>query len=312
MGKSLKEKLQDFADKNKFHQKGPLCVALVLTEKAQTEGLPLSKKKLFTKGKGQVQGLGKAAVQRILERNGIKRVLAEEGGRTSRGSIRNAEKYCDFLNDLFKNREIERSDLKLVESFWVDRVRGYFSRKPFVLKMDVAASIRSFIRDLLNQVKKRQKEYPGSTMLGTVLQHLVGAKLEMISRNNLEHYGASVADQSTERKGDFSIGDVVVHVTTAPTEALIWKCRENLEAGLRPWIVTIVEGVPAAQLFAENINLVDRIDVCDIEQFLTCNFMERGDFEHAGRKKIAQDIIEKYNKIIDETESDPGLKITLR
>ena len=40
---------------------------------------------LLTEGGGQVFGLGKSAVQSILHRHDITRVLASEGGRTSRG-----------------------------------------------------------------------------------------------------------------------------------------------------------------------------------------------------------------------------------
>lgn len=39
--------------------------------------------------KGQVLGLGVSAVQAILSDYGINKVLAAEGGRTSRGSINN-------------------------------------------------------------------------------------------------------------------------------------------------------------------------------------------------------------------------------
>ena len=60
--------------------KGPLCVALIVTRYAQERGLPLDPEKLVTKSGGQVRGLGKAAVQSVLRRHGIERVLAAEGG----------------------------------------------------------------------------------------------------------------------------------------------------------------------------------------------------------------------------------------
>ena len=69
----------------KFLKKGGLCVALVVTETVKAKGLPLEPEALRTEEGGQVAGLGKAAVQSILEAHGITKVLAEEGGRTSRG-----------------------------------------------------------------------------------------------------------------------------------------------------------------------------------------------------------------------------------
>lgn len=81
----LQQRLAEFATEHRFQNKGPLSVALVVTARAKTDGVPLPD--LLTPNGGQVQGLGKAAVQRVLKAHQISRVLAEEGGRTSRGSI---------------------------------------------------------------------------------------------------------------------------------------------------------------------------------------------------------------------------------
>ena len=91
--------LRDFNKDRKFSRKGPLCVALVITQHAR-KGLPLNPDELLTEAGGQVLGLGRGAVQAVLNRHGITRVLAAEGGRTSRGSISNMREYVAFLNGL--------------------------------------------------------------------------------------------------------------------------------------------------------------------------------------------------------------------
>ena len=96
----LQEALIAFTRERKFNRKGPLCVALVMTQQARVKGLPLDSGELLTEGGGQVFGLGKSAVQSILQRHGITRVLASEGGRTSRGSIGNMREYVALLNQL--------------------------------------------------------------------------------------------------------------------------------------------------------------------------------------------------------------------
>lgn len=83
----LDMRLATFAVEHAFRAKGALCVALVVTRHARRNGLPLEKESLVTAGRGQVAGLGKTQVQSILAEFGIDRTLAEEGGRTSRGSI---------------------------------------------------------------------------------------------------------------------------------------------------------------------------------------------------------------------------------
>lgn len=56
---------------------------------------------------------------------------------------------------------------------------------------------------------------------GTMLQHLVGAKLNLLLDSPLQHHGANVADDVSGREGDFIVEDVAIHVTTSPSEALI-------------------------------------------------------------------------------------------
>lgn len=99
MPTDLERALEAFTSKHGFKGKGPLCVALVVTEHARVKGLPLEPDALVTGGGGQVLGLGRSAVQSILNRHGIERVLAAEGGRTSRGSLKNMRHYVAFLND---------------------------------------------------------------------------------------------------------------------------------------------------------------------------------------------------------------------
>lgn len=303
---SLDERLKQFSRENRMRGQGPLCVALVVTRHAQKLGLPLDPKTLLTEGGGQVMGLGKSAVQSILKDHGINRVLAEEGGRTSRGSVGKMRKYAAFLNDLYNEGPV---DLEQIEAWWIERVKDFFSGKPFVLRFDASKSLRAVVRDLLSQAKKRQALANGSTFVGTMLQHLVGAKLNLILDSPLKHHGASVADDVSGREGDFIVEDVAIHVTTSPSEALIRKCRRNLNNGMKPVIITLDRGTVLAEELAAQADMADRLDVFDAEQFLAGNLYEIGKFAQAGRRTTAEQLIREYNAIIDECETDPSLLI---
>lgn len=91
---SLEKRLTDFRDANSLKSKGQLAVMLHITRLAVESGLPLDPETLRTGKEGQVKGLGKGRVQNILKDHGITRVLAEEGGRTSRGSLGNASMWA--------------------------------------------------------------------------------------------------------------------------------------------------------------------------------------------------------------------------
>lgn len=124
MADAHRRELAAFAAEKSFRGKGPLSVALVVTQHARKMGLPLDSEKLLTEGGGQVLGLGKRAVQAILKRHGVARVLASEGGRTSRGSLNNMREYAALLNDL---REQGPVDLDAIEAFWIERVHEFFA-----------------------------------------------------------------------------------------------------------------------------------------------------------------------------------------
>jgi len=147
MSTDFKGAVTRFAQKNRFKGKGPLCVALVVTQRAR-KGLPLDPESLITDGGGQVLGLGKGAVQAILKRHGISRVLAAEGGRTSRGSLNRMRDYVDFLNQMAQSEEV---DLDVIENFWIEQVHAFFAGKPFKVRMDASRSLRAVIRGILQQ-----------------------------------------------------------------------------------------------------------------------------------------------------------------
>lgn len=306
----LMDSLIEFNKENKFDRKGPLCVALVTTQHAKELGLPLDPNKLLTEAGGQVLGLGRSSVQAVLKRYGIDRVLAAEGGRTSRGSIANMREYVEFLNSTANNGKI---DLDVVEKFWIGRVHKFFAGKPFKIRLDTSRSLRTLIRDVLTQAEERQKTAPGTQYAGAVLQHFVGAKLDCaLGKGSFEHNSSSTSDAQSGRHGDFFIGDVAIHVTTAPGESVIERCRDNMNDGFRAIIVTTQRGLIVAEGLSENAGLKDRIDIFEVEQFVALNLYELGKFIADGRRTAVDDLVTRYNEIIDEYETDPSLRIEYR
>jgi len=305
-----RKELTKFAAENSFRGKGPLSVALVVTQHARSMGLPLDERKLLTEGGGQVLGLGKGAVQAVLKRHSIDRVLAAEGGRTSRGSLHNMRQYVAFLNGLNTQASV---NLDAVEQFWIERVHEFFAGKPFKIKLDASKSLRTVVRDVIAQAEERQKSTPGMYYAGAVLQHLVGAKLDCaLGKGKFEHNSFSTADSPGARAGDFFLGDVAIHVTTSPGETVISRCADNLNDGVRPMLVTLQGGLDVAEGLANNVGLGDRIDIFEIEQFVALNLYELGKFVADGRKTAVDELVRRYNEIIEEFETDPSLRIDLR
>jgi len=307
---TVEEDLEAFAKSKKIKGKGPLAVMLVVNEHARKSGLPLKADTLLTEQGGQVLGLGKASVQAILTRRKITRVLAEEGGRTSRGSIQNMRAYVELLN---AEQALRGSiDLVATEDFWINKVQDFFAGKPFVMKFDPSWGVRKSVRHLTDQAVKRQQESRGSMFLGTMMQHLVGAKLEVALRPvKITHHSANQSDQGADRHGDFDLEGAAIHVSTAPSEALIRKCDANLGKGKRPIIITTRKGMLTAEGLLENAGIADRVDLIEFEQFIATNVFELGRFKADEQKQTFQRIVDAYNAIITKHETDHSLKIEI-
>ena len=234
---SPESRLRKFQTENNIFTKGPLSLVIQFTRFVEGRRFPLNPGDFQTSGKGQVAGLGGGNLRKILREHGIHQQLSAEGGRTSRGSMGLMIKYVNFLNSW---NEEEPVDLTTVELFWAEQVREYFRNQPFVLSADISRTIGSHLEDLFEQARKRQKQNPGMQYLGTILQHLVAAKLSLIlPEAAFEIHGASVADAPTDRNGDFVIHHSVIHCTTMPGTLLMEKCKGNLRGGFHT-LVTFV------------------------------------------------------------------------
>jgi len=143
-----------------------------------------------------------------------------------------------------------------------------------------------------------------------VLQHLVAAKLSIIlPKGKFKIHGAFVADSPTERGGDFVINNTIIHCTTAPNEQLIQKCKANIRSGCIPIIITIFDRVKNAYDLAIDAGISGRVEVWDIQQFLSTNINEHGLFDEQLRTDKLVYILKRYNLIIEKNETDPSLKI---
>jgi hypothetical protein len=305
-GEAQRKALQAFDELHIGLSKGSLSLALILTRNAQAATFPLRSSDFLAPKGGQVAGLGGAAVKKILAEHGVARILSSEGGRTSRGNIERMNAYIEVLNALHERGSLDLPD---AENYWVERVHAYFDAQPFTFKLDPSLSLRTCVRNLLAQAVARQREVSGTMYAGAVMQHLVGAKLDYVTKGAVKHHGVAVADAPSARAGDFLLGDVAVHVTTAPGEALIRKCQANLSSGLRPLIVTTEDGVGGAKALAKQAGVEDRLDVIEIEQFIATNVYEWSAFGKDRRPGAVREIIDRYNRIIGECETDPSLRI---
>ena len=301
------QKVARFRTENDIYSKGKLSLAIQFTRKAKESTFPLNAADFQTDSKGQVAKISGGNLKKILKDHGITRRLSSEGGRTSRGSIGRMMAYVDFLNQWSAEGSVPIDE---IENYWAEEIRKFFNNQPFILSADTSRTVQANLNDLFEQAKKRERENKGMHYLGIILQHLVGAKLQtVLQEGSFEIHGASVADSPTDRSGDFVVDNTSIHCTTMPGDLLIEKCKDNLRSGTKPVIITIQERTHTAQSLLEDAGLKDRVEVWDIQQFLSMNIMEHSGFVQSNRNATLAEIIARYNQIIDAVETDPSLKI---
>lgn len=281
----------------------------LIVSRMMADGIPITDARLYSDGKSQVRGLSGATISKILEQHGETRIFTREGGRTSRGTIYLAAAFRDVLNNT-QVQGFEPVDAvfvsKQLEEFFTQCVRrDYFDKQRITVELDHTKPVSAVISDILKAAAERSDKPTGA-----VLQHLIGAKLQLrFPHVEIGNDRANAADLQTDREGDFQVGTTAFHVTTAPMEKLISRCVENKRAGYRPVILTLEGKVMAARQLADNVGMSEMISVQAAETFIGNNIEEIAIYDGDRIREGLARLIRTYNTRIGSIEIDKSLMI---
>lgn len=244
-------------------------------------------------------------VKRILGEHGEIRRFASEGGRTNRGLKQEIEALLNALHgaQLESLEEEARGHIlwELQERL-VEEVRAFFNQQRIEFIFNPTKSTAQLIAEILQNAGPKR---------GPVAQHLVGAKLELrFPGFALANESYSTADLQTRRAGDFQIGDVAFHVTVNPVLDVYDKCRKNIAAGMRPYLLVAEEAEFAAKQQAK-LTAEGQIAVESIESFVSQNLEELSMFDGTERAQQLSRLLQIYNRRVDEAEVDKSLMVEL-
>lgn len=162
----------------------------------------------------------------------------------------------------------------------------------------------TWIGEILDQAKGRSG--------GRVEQHLIGAKLATAHpKARIPVHPGTAADVQTGRSGDFQVGTTVFHVTAAPGEAVIEKCKANVHSGLFPVLLVPASIRVKAEVLTEHLGMAGRMTVMAIEDFVSVNIIELSQGERLKFIETLKAIVDEYNRRIEEAETDKSLKIDI-
>ncbi|GAA1937522.1 DUF4928 family protein [Nocardioides hwasunensis] len=290
-----------------------MTVGLMLTEHMATVGLPMTEADFLADS--QVRGLGGRRIETILSNRGEFRPFTSEGGRTSRGSAPLARQLAAVLNRAAENSGYhrvgslsqERARVRIQEWFVARLQVEYFNQQGLRADLDPQLPMSASIAALLDVARRR-----GGNLAGAVAQHLVGAKLCLrFPSQDVENMGYTVADQQTDRAGDFTVGDTAIHVTMVAGFPLFEKCKQNIRDGFRPLIL-----VPSYYLVGtrQQVSMQmggERMSVQAVEDFVGTNVEEMGGLTSLGIRGSLRDLLMTYNERVAAIEPDPSLLIVI-
>jgi hypothetical protein len=252
-------------------------------------------------------------IKTILARHDETRVLAAEGGRTSRGTVTLARELAKILNDhgadyFNLNPRGQRKVRDDLQGWVVGKARvDFFNRLRITAELDTTAPMSRNIEVLLTAAQAR-----GGNGAGAVAQHLVGAKLKLrFPSAEVHNESYTTADLQTARPGDFWVGDTAIHVTMSPSERLAERCAANVSNKLRPMVLVPGNRVEAARQLVENAGLGSKVDVQAVEQFVGANIQEMGSFSAVGISEQLAQLLTLYNERVNHAENDKSLQIEI-
>lgn len=287
-----------------------MAVGIGISELLQNR-FPLTNDYVQSDKGSQVRGLSGACIKTVLARHGEMRAFASEGGRTSRGTLPMALELATIINSTLPSDTCEDTRLEAanaIANFFVERIQvDFFNRQRIKVEIDLQKPISVIVDDILAEASLRSDK-----PTGTVAQHLVGAKLEMLFPTiEIGKDNSNAADQQTDRSGDFQINDAAFHVTVSPMAKLTDRCRDNIRNGIRPIVVVPHDKVSFAYGLFESEGLGNRVQVIALESFIGINIEELSFYKRDLIRLNVARLLAHYNKRIEDIEPDKSLQIEI-
>lgn len=293
-------------DKQGFPPKGTVAGALVVLERLKTT-CDLEIESHTAPGGSQIGKVSGAAARRILKQFGENRPLLSEGGRTNRGLRGAIAKMLTALKDSGLQTVPKSERTKLIESMQahlVREVQAIHSLERLKVEFDPGKNTYEYVTSLLAAAQ-------GKNQHGAVAEYLVGAKLQLrFPSEHIDNKRSSTADAPRRQLGDFQVKDTVFHVTNAPNEQLLRKCREATEQGYRCYLLVPRSAISGDASLLKNLTGEGTV-VRGIEDFVAQNIDELGVFSIAGERQQLRQLLELYNKRVDVVEMDKSILIEI-
>jgi hypothetical protein len=266
---------------------------------------PVSRDDVISQG-GEIGG-ARSGLGKILESYGIpntylKEITTRQGHQDGQRLFELFEWGKKFIHLTAKERETILFDLvEVLRSLAND----WLKRQNLKLDLDRRQAPATWINVIVENAKGRSG--------GIVEQQLVGAKLARRFQGvDVPNHPAHAGDKQTERMGDFTISNLVYHVTVAPSRNVLQKCADNLKVGLHPILLIPRDQENKARVLAQDEGIDQQLTIISIESFIAMNIIELATDQGTDFFSVLKEIVAIYNARLSAVETDLSLQIEVR
>ena len=266
---------------------------------------PVSRADVISQG-GEVSG-ARSGLSRILESHDIPSSYLKEI--TTRQGHQDGQRLFEMFEwgNKFTQLTVQERDVILLEL--IDTLRNlaenWLKRQNLKLDIDRRQAPATWVNIIVENAKGRSG--------GIVEQQLVGAKLARRFHDiDIPNHPSHAADRQTERMGDFTISNLVYHVTAAPSRNVLQKCADNLKVGLHPILLIPRDQENKVRVLAQDEGIDQHLTIISIESFIAMNIIELATDENKDFFSVLKEIVEIYNARLSAVETDLSLIIEVR
>ena len=266
---------------------------------------PVLREDVISQG-GEVSG-ARSGLGKILESHGIPSSYLKEI--TTRQGHQDGQKLFEQFEWGEKFAQLAVTERYEILLELIERLRSlandWLKRQNLKLDIDRRQDPATWINVIVENAKGRSG--------GIVEQQLVGAKLARRFQGvDIPNHPAHAGDKQTERMGDFTISNLVYHVTASPSRNVLQKCANNLKAGLHPILLIPREQENKVRVLAQDEGIDQELTIISIESFIALNIIELATDENKDFFSVLKEIVEIYNARLSAVETDLSLQIEVR
>ena len=173
------------------------------------------------------------------------------------------------------------------------------------IEIDHTHSSSAWIKDILNATQQWSN--------GRVEHNLACATLQSRFKNlTIVNQPTSIINKKVSTASTFVINQIIYHIVAYPSQDLIRDCVENISMGMHPILLLPMEQKNKAQILAQDDEIEKELTIISLEDFFAMSVIGLATEEKKDPFTVLKEIVQIYNKRLEDVETDLSLRIEVK